>query len=188
MTASYEITDLLIDWGNGNELALDQLLPLVEAELKKLARYQLRDFKHGNTLQTAALINETYMLLIKQNQVDWKNRAHFFGIAAKMMRRILLNYLRDNHRIKRGGEYLKVPISEANIFSMDKAAEFIALDEALKLLALKDERKAKVVELKFFGGLNVEEIAEVLKISPATVIRDWTFAKAWLKREIRNDN
>ncbi len=188
MTHSLEITDLLVDWSNGDEIALEKLLPLVETELNNLARRQLRRLRHGNTLQTKALINETYMQLINQKQVHWKNRAHFFGIAAQLMRRILLNYLRDQRRDKRGGTYFRVSISEATGVSNARADELIALDDALEELAQFDERKSKIVELKFFGGLNVDEIAEVLKISPATVIRDWTLAKAWLAREIRNDD
>ena len=186
--SSTEITGLLIDWSNGDEAALEKLLPLVEIELHKLARRQLRRIHAGATLQSTALINETYLLLIKQNQVHWKNRAHFFGIAAQLMRRILLNYLRDHHRLKRGGDAVQVSFSEATTISAAKAAELIALDDALKELAVFDERKSRVVELKFFGGLNVEEIAEVLKISRTTVIRDWDLAKAWLGREIRNGN
>ena len=187
MMSSTEITGLLIDWSNGDQIALEKLLPLVEKELHKLARRQLRKIHPGETLQTTALINETYLLLIKQNQVDWKSRAHFFGIAAQLMRRILLNYLRDQQREKRGGKgIIRVSISEAMAMTNVKADELIALDDALEQLALFDERKSKVVELKFFGGLNVEEIAEFLKISTATVIRDWDMAKAWLGREISN--
>lgn len=188
MMSSLEITSLLVDWSNGDQVALEKLLPLVEKELHRLAHRQLRKLQPGNTLQTTALINETYLLLIKQNQVHWKNRAHFFGIAAQLMRRILLNYLRDQQRLKRGGDVVKVSISEATTVSDTKAVELIALDDALYKLALFDERKSKVVELKFFGGLNVEEIAEVLKVSIATVVRDWDMAKAWLGREIRNGN
>lgn len=187
MTSSLEITDLLVDWSNGDQIALEKLLPLVEKELNNLARRQLRKLRHGNSLQTKVLINETYLLLIKQKQVQWQNRAHFFGIAAQLMRRILLNYLRDQRRGKRGGNLFRVPISEAYEVSDAKADELIALDDALVRLAKFDERKSKIVELKFFGGLNVDEIAEFLKISPATVTRDWLFAKAWLAREIKNE-
>ncbi|MCY7375243.1 MAG: sigma-70 family RNA polymerase sigma factor [Pyrinomonadaceae bacterium] len=188
MISSLEITGLLVDWSNGDEVALEKLLPLVEKELHRLAHRQLRKMQPGNTLQTTALINETYLVLIKQNQVHWQNRAHFFGIAARLMRRILLNYLRDGQRLKRGGNAVRVSLSEATAISEAKADEFIALDDALEKLALFDERKSRVVELKFFGGLNVEEIAEVLKISNSTVVRDWVMAKAWLAREISDGN
>ncbi len=188
MISSTEITGLLIDWSNGDQIASEKLFPLVEKELHDLARRQLRKIQPGGTLQSAALINETYLLLIKQNQVSWQNRAHFFGIAAQLMRRILLNYLRDRHRAKRGGGAIMVSFSETLPVSHEKAEELIALDDALRKLSAFDPRKSRVVEMKFFGGLKVEEIAEVLKISTTTVSRDWDFAKAWLGREIRNGN
>ena len=186
MPPSSEITGLLVDWSNGNQAALEKLLPLVEIELQRLAHYQIRRLKPGNTLQTTALINETFLRLVNQNRVQWQNRAHFFGIAAQLMRRILLNYLRDRHRQKRGGGAILVSLSEAATFSEEKTAELLALDEALERLAQFDERKSKVVELRFFGGLSVEETAEVLKISPITVMRDWNLAKAWLARELKD--
>lgn len=186
-TSPLEITGLLLDWSNGDEIALEKLLPLVERELHRLAHYQIRRLRPGNTLQTTALINETYLRLINQNRVEWQNRAHFFAISAQLMRRILLNYIRDQNRLKRGGNAIQVSLSEATVMSPQKTDELLALDEALKSLALIDERKSKVVELRFFGGLSVEETAEVLKVSQITVIRDWNMAKAWLAREIRND-
>lgn len=187
MKASLPITGLLLAWGEGDQTALDQLLPLVEKELHRIAHYQLRKANPGNILQTTALINETYLRLINQNQVEWQNRAHFFAIAAKLMRRILLNYIRDQKRLKRGGDAVQISLSEVTIISSTKTDELLALDEALQRLVLIDERKAKVVELKFFGGLNVDEISEVLQISPITVMRDWKMAKAWLAREIGNE-
>lgn len=187
MTSSLEITDLLVDWSNGEQEALEKLLPMVERELHRLAHYQLRRVQPGNTLQTTALINETYLRLINQNQVRWQNRAHFFAIAAQLMRRILLNYLRDRKRLKRGGGAVQVSLSDATVISTEKTDELLALDEALQKLAHLDARKAKVVELRFFGGLSVEETAEVLKVSQITVMRDWNMAKAWLAREIRNE-
>jgi RNA polymerase sigma-70 factor (ECF subfamily) len=186
-TSSLEITQLLLDWSDGDETALEKLLPLVERELHRLAHYQMRRLRPGNTLQTTALINETYLRLINQNCVQWQNRAHFFGISAQLMRRILLNYIRDQKRLKRGGDAIQISLSEAMIISAQKTSELLALDEALKRLAEFDERKGKVVELRFFGGLSVEETAEVLKVSQITVIRDWNMAKAWLAREIRNE-
>ena len=184
--APSEITDLLIDWSNGNREALERLFPLVEKELHRLARHYLRREKPGHTLQTTALIHETYLRLIDQRVTHWHNRAHFFGISAQIMRRFLLNYIRDQKRLKRGGGAVQISLSEITHISSKKSDDLLALDEALQRLAIIDERKSRVVELKFFGGLSVEETAEVLKISPITVMRDWKIAKAWLGREIEN--
>lgn len=183
---SSEITGLLVDWSNGDQTALEKLLPLVEQELHRLAHSYMRREKGDHTLQTTALVNEAYLKLIDQKKTHWQNRAHFFGIAAKIMRRILLNYARDQHRQKRGGQALQVSLSEASVVCLEKPEELIALDEALQRLAVTDERKAQVVELRYFGGLDVDETAEVLKVSPITVMRDWRFARAWLFREIGN--
>jgi RNA polymerase sigma-70 factor, ECF subfamily len=184
MIASEEITGLLIDWSNGNVQALDQLLPLVEKELQRLARSYMRKIKPGDILQTTAVINETYILLIDQKKVSWQNRAHFFGIAAKMMRRILLNHIRDQKRLKRGGDAIVVSLSDTDVVSDTRSRELLALDEGLIELSQFDERKAQVVEMKFFAGLSVDEIAEVLKVSKITVLRDWRMAKAWLYKEM----
>jgi len=181
------ITDLLINWSEGDADALEELFPLVERELHRLAHIQMRRLRPGNTLQTTALINETYIRLVDQNRVQWQNRAHFFAIAASMMRRILLNYLRDRNRLKRGGGAAQVTLDEGLAIADAKSDEILALEEALCRLAEIDERKAKVVELRYYGGLSVEETAEVLKVSNITVMRDWNLAKAWLAREIRND-
>ncbi len=181
-----EITGLLVDWSNGDRAALERLLPLVENELRRIAHIHMRRENRNHTLQTTALVNEAYLKLIDQNKTRWQNRAHFFGIAATIMRRILLNYARDQNRAKRGGKVSHVPIDEAAVVSMERSEELIALDEALERLAALDPRKARVVELRYFGGLEVEEIAEVLKVSPITVMRDWRFAKAWLSREIEH--
>ncbi|MFM9903649.1 MAG: sigma-70 family RNA polymerase sigma factor [Pyrinomonadaceae bacterium] len=178
------ITELLIDWSNGDLAAQEHLFPLVENELHKMARRYMRQLNRGNTLQTTAVINEIYLKLVDQDRVKWQNRAHFFGIAASMMRRFLLNYLRDKKRLKRGGENLVVSLSEAMIVSNEKSNEILALEEALTRLSKIDNRKARVVELRFYGGLSVEETAEVLQISGITVMRDWTMAKAWLAKEI----
>ncbi len=182
-----QITELLVEWSNGDEEALDKLLPLVERELHRIAHYYMQRMRPGNTLQTTALINETYLLLVKQNRATWQNRAHFFGIAAKMMRRILLNYIRDGRRIKRGGNAIAISLSDAAIASKVRAEELISLDEALTRLEAVDKRKSQVVEARFFGGLTVEETASFLKVSKITVIRDWIFAKAWLLRELTRD-
>jgi len=187
MTSDLDITALLVDWNNGDKSAMERLLPLVERELHRLAHSYMRREDPNHTLQTTALINETYLRLIDQRKVQWQNRAHFFGIAAQIMRRILLNYARDQNRLKRGGRAIHVSLSEAMVMPGEKDREIIALNDALTRLEAIDERKGKVVELRFFGGLTVPEVAEVLKVSEITVMRDWAFAKAWLSREMQND-
>ena len=186
MSSDADITALLVDWNNGDKSAMDRLLPLVEKELHRLAHSYMRREDPNHTLQTTALINETYLRLVDQRKVQWQNRAHFFGIAAQIMRRVLLNYARDQNRLKRGGKAIHVSLSEALIVPGEKDREIIALDDALNRLEAIDERKAKVVELRFFGGLTVEEVAEVLNVSTVTVLRDWAFAKAWLAREMQH--
>jgi RNA polymerase sigma factor (TIGR02999 family) len=181
---SSEITGLLVDWSNGDKSALDKLLPLVEKELHRLAHSYMRRENPDHTLQTTALVNEAYLKLVDQNKTRWQNRAHFFGIAAQLMRRILLNYVRDQRRKKRGGGAIQVSLSEATIISAERSEEIIALDEALQKLFLINERKARVVEMRFYGGLSNKEIAEVLAVSEITVTRDLNFATAWLLREI----
>jgi RNA polymerase sigma-70 factor, ECF subfamily len=179
-----EITELLVDWNNGNQSALEKLLPLVERELHRLAHSYMRRENRNHLLQTTALVNEAYLTLVNQKNTRWQNRAHFFGIAAQIMRRILLNYARDQRRQKRGGGAVQVSLSEVAVMSWERTEEIIVLDEALEKLAKVDERKAKVVELRHFGGLNNKEIAEVLSVSEITVVRDINFATAWLLREI----
>ena len=186
MTSDADITALLVDWNNGDKSAIERLLPLVERELHRLAHSYMRREDPDHTLQTTALINETYLRLIDQRKVQWQNRAHFFGIAAQIMRRILLNYARDQNRMKRGGRTIHVSLSEAMVMPAEKDRELIALNDALTRLEAIDERKSKVVELRYFGGLTVPEVAEVLKVSEITVMRDWAFAKAWLLREMQN--
>jgi RNA polymerase sigma factor (TIGR02999 family) len=185
MSSPSEITTLLVDWSKGDKSALDRLFPLVERELHRLAHSYMRREDPNHTLQTTALINETYLRLIDQNKVQWQNRAHFFGIAAQIMRRILLNYARDRHREKRGGHAIQVSLSDVCIMSRSKSAELIALDEALEKLAVIDDRKSQVVELRYFGGLSVDETAEVLGVSTATINRDWKLARAWISKEMR---
>lgn len=180
-----DITRLLVAWSDGDQTALERLVPLIERELHRIARQYMRRESPGHTLQTTALVNEAYFRLVDQRSVRWQNRAHFFGVAAQIMRRILLNYARDRHRAKRGGGAVQVSLSEVAVVGAEKSAELIALDEALEKLAAVDARKCRVVELRYFGGLNVEETAEVLGVSPVTVARDWKMAKAWLAREIR---
>jgi len=186
MSSPNDITALLVDWSNGDQLALEKLLPLVERELHRLAHSYMRREDPNHTLQTTALIHETYLRLVDQKKVQWQNRAHFFGIAAQIMRRILLNYARDQNRLKRGGRAIHVSLSEATVMPAEKDRELIALNDALIRLEGIDERKARVVELRYFGGLSVEEVAEVLNLSPITVMRDWKFAKAWLAREMQD--
>jgi RNA polymerase sigma factor (TIGR02999 family) len=184
MSSPSEITGLLISWCDGDQKALEQLTPLVERELHRLAHFYMRRESPGHTLQTTALVNEAFLRLIDQRRVRWQNRAHFFGIAAQIMRRILLNYVRDRKRIKRGGGAVEVELSEGDAVSPEKSIELLALDHALTKLARIDERKSRVVELRYFGGLSIEETAEVVGVSPITVMRDWNMAKAWLAREI----
>jgi RNA polymerase sigma factor (TIGR02999 family) len=182
-----EITQLLIAGSNGSQDALEQLFPLVYEELRRLAhRYMSRE-RPGHTLQTTAVVHEAYLRLIDQKHVQWQNRAHFFAIAAQMMRRILITHAQSRGYAKRSGGALKVSLDEAAILSQERAGELLALDEALKSLTDLDPRRSKVVELRFFGGLSNEEIAEVLKISPNTVTRDWNVAKAWLYRELSKE-
>ena len=181
---SHEVTQLLVAWGDGDQSALERLMPLVYDELHRLAHRYMALERPEHTLQTSALVNEAYFRLIDQKNVRWQNRAQFFGIAAISMRRILVGYARRRHRAKRGAGALQISLDEAAILSDERAAEMVALDEALKHLAVVDQRKSQVVELRYFGGLSIDETAEVLKVSPGTVMRDWTLAKAWLRREI----
>ncbi len=185
--APHEVTQLLIDWSNGSQDAVEHLFPLVYEELRRLAHRYMRRERPGHTLQTTAVVHEAYLRLIDQNHVQWQNRAHFFAIAAQMMRRILITHAQSHAYAKRGGGALKVSLDEAAVLSPARAGELIALDEALKSLAVIDVRRSQVVELRFFGGLSNEEIAEVLKISPNTVTRDWNVAKAWLYREMSKE-
>jgi len=187
-TSSHEVTQLLMDWGNGNRTAAEKLMPLVYEELHRLAHQYMSRERPGHTLQTSALVHEAYLRLIDQKQVHWQNRAHFFGIAAQLMRRILVDYARGRSYQKRGGDARQVELDEAMIVSQERAADVIALDDALKSLAGFDARKSQIVELRFFGGLSIEETAQVLAVSPGTVMRDWTLAKAWLRKAVTSEN
>src|SRR6266550_1835558 len=178
------VTELLVAWGNGDDAARDQLMPLVYRELHRLAHRYMNREGPGHTLQTSAIVNEAFIKLIDQKNVQWQNRAHFFGLAAQMMRRILVDYARSRQYAKRGGGTQQVSFDEALIVSEERAHEVVALDDALKDLAQFDQRKSQIVELRFFGGLSIEETAELLKVSPGTVMRDWTLAKAWLRKQI----
>jgi len=185
--SSQNVTQLLIGWGKGDKEALDALLPLVYEELRKQAAGYLRRERVGHTLQTTALIHEAYLKLVDQKNVQWQNRAHFFGIAAQLMRRILVDHARTKKRAKRGGSDIRVSFNDANLMGQTKDLDIVALDEALDRLAEIDQQQSRIVELRFFSGLTVEETAEVLAISPATVKRDWSMAKAWLHREISGE-
>lgn len=182
-----EVSQLLVDWGNGNKSALDRLTPLVHEELHRLAHRHMRRERPNHTLQTSALVNEAYVRLVDQRNLHWKNRAHFFSIASRLMRRILVDLARAHYRAKRSGAALQVSLDDAAIVSQERAAELVALDEALTNLATIDERKSKVVELRFFGGMTVEETAEALHLSPITIKREWSAAKAWLYREVAHE-
>lgn len=184
MTSSQNITKLLIDWRNGDQEALNQLMPLVYEELRRMANYYMRNERKGHTLQTSALVNEAYLRLVDHENIEWQNRSHFFGLAAQAMRRILVDHARSRNYQKRGGEAERVSLDEAATFAEERATELIALDEALQELAKLDARKSQIVEMRYFGGLTGEEVAEALGISTATVSRDWETAKAWLLREL----
>lgn len=182
--SAHEITQLLAEWSNGNQTALDKLYPLVYDELHRMAaRYMNRERK-GHTLQTTALINEAYVRLVDQKHVHWANRAHFFAISAQIMRRILIDHARLHAYAKRGGGAKKVSLDETAIIAVERASGLLLLDEALNRLAEMDPRRSQVVELRYFGGLNNEEISGVLKISENTVTRDWNMARAWLYQEL----
>ena len=185
MTSPPEITGLLIDWNNGSSEALEKLMPMVERELRRIAANHMRREPPGHTLQTTALVNEAYLRLIDQREVNWQNRSHFFALASQFMRRILLDHARSNRRAKRGGEAIHVNLDDVAVIAPGKSEELIALDEALEALAEFDPQKSKIVEMRFFGGLTVNEVAEVLGIAPVTVMLHWRLAKAWLRREIR---
>ena len=186
-TEQHRLTQLLAEWASGDASAPDELFPLVYQELKRIARGHFRNETPGHTLQPTALVNEAYLRLIDQTRVKWQDRAHFFAIAAQTMRRILIDHARGRARLKRGGDACRVSIDEAAAVTVVCGAELLALDEALKDLAEIDLRRSRVVELRFFGGLSNAEIAEVLKIAPNTVIRDWNMARAWLYHELNGE-
>jgi RNA polymerase sigma factor (TIGR02999 family) len=183
----FQITQLLLDWSEGNQAALERVIPIVYAELHRLAHHQMNRERPGHTLQTSALVNEAFLRLVDQRNVKWNNRAHFFGIAAQMMRRILVDYARSHLYAKRGGGAIHVSLDGAQLVSNQPNAEVTALDEALSKLELIDPQQARVVELRFFGGLTIKETAEVMKISVDMVKREWSTARAWLYREMTGD-
>ena len=185
MNSPASITQLLIKWRNGDQAALDELVPQIYDELRRLAKHYLRRERLGHTLETNALVHEAYLRLAGEKDVDWQNRAHFFGIAAVRMRHILVEYARSRQAAKRGGGEYRLSLSEADRPAEERDVSLLALDEALERLEALDPQKSRIVELRYFGGLTIEETAEVLEISPATVKRDWSMARAWLRSEIQ---
>ena len=182
-----EVSQLLIDWGHGDERALDRLIPLVYNELRKMAHYQMVREKAGHTLQTTALVNEVCLRLLGSKDIPWQDRAHFLALSAKLMRQILVDHARGRGRAKRGGAVKKLSLEESIAIPVNPDPNLIALDDALNALATIDARKAKTVELRFFGGYSVEETAKILNVSVRTVMNDWKFAKVWLLRSIQQD-
>lgn len=183
-----KVSGLLAAWSNGNEAARDELMPLVYSELQRLARHYVARERRGHSLQATALVNEAYLRLVDQRRVRWQGRTHFFALASQMMRRILVDYARRRGYAKRGGDVQRVSLDEAMIVSDKRAPELVALDDALTRLAQIDLRKSQVVELRYFGGLSIEEIARALDVSPITVRRDWSTAKAWIYRAISGND
>lgn len=181
------VTGLLLEWGRGDEGALEQLIPLVHRELHQIARRCMAGERAGHSLQATVLVNEAYLRLVDAKDVAWHDRAHFLAVAARVMRRILVDHARTRHAQKRGGDAMQLTFDEGLVVTNEPREDFVALDDALEALAAFDERKSRVVELRFFGGLSVEETATVLKVSPTTVMGDWRLAKAWLQREMRGD-
>lgn len=179
-----QVSRLLAEWRNGDQEALDRLMPLVYDELRRIARRYMRGERENHTLQSSALVNEAYLRLADHKNIDWQNRAHFFGVAAQAMRRVLVDHARARKGLKRGGDALKVALDDAVDVAEKQAVELVALDDALRALAAFDERKSRVVELRYFGGLTAEEAAEVLGVSLATVEREWRTARAWLLLEL----
>ncbi|HXG64482.1 MAG TPA: sigma-70 family RNA polymerase sigma factor [Blastocatellia bacterium] len=185
LSPQQDVTRLLVNWRNGDAAALEDLLPIIYKELRRLAGRYLRRERPDHTLQPTALVHEAWLRLAEQEHVAWQNRAHFFGVAAQVMRRILIDHARNHHRARRGGGRRKVSLDDVIELSQERAADLIALDDALKSLAVIDPRKSRVVELRYFGGLSVEETAEALGVSDKTVMRDWALARAWLYNAIR---
>ncbi|HEX5735523.1 MAG TPA: sigma-70 family RNA polymerase sigma factor [Blastocatellia bacterium] len=183
---SHEVTQLLIAWSEGDQVALEKLIPFIEAELRRLAKHYMRRERAGHTLQTSALVNEAYMRLIDWRNAKWQNRAHFFGVSAQLMRRILIDFARRRPR-DQDGEVHHVSLDNALTLSHGRSANLVALDDALRSLAKLDPRKGRIVELRFFGGLSVEETAEVLSVSAITVMREWNKARTWLYRELSRE-
>ena len=184
MSAAHSVTKLLEEWNSGDREALDKLMPLIYEELRKMARRYMHQQNPGHTLQTTALIHEAYLRLVKQKEKHFQNRAHFFGVAAQAMRHILVDYARERHTAKRGGGARPISLEEAALVTPERAGDLVAFDDALKELESLSKRQSRVVELRYFGGLSVDETAAVLEVSPDTVMRDWRMAKTWLHRAL----
>jgi RNA polymerase sigma factor (TIGR02999 family) len=185
--SAQEVTQLLGDWSGGDAGALEKLIPLVQPELHRLAHYYMSRERAGHTLQTTALLNEAYLQLTDKTQLQWRNRTHFVAVAAQLMRRIMVDHARARHALKRGAGAIRVTLDETALVTEDRAEELLALDEALEKLAEFDRRRCEIVEMRYFGGMTVEEIADVLKVHPNTVMRDWRAAKAWLYAELTTE-
>jgi RNA polymerase sigma-70 factor (ECF subfamily) len=183
-TRAGDITGLLAGWREGDDVALDRLLPLIRTELHRLARRHLGRERKNHTMQPSSLVQETFLRLLPGVDAGWRNRAHFFGVASQVMRHVLVDYARERRRVKRGGGAVHIPIDANVVLSSEQVEQIVAVDLALQRLAKVDPRKSRVLEMRFFGGLSVEETAEVLGVAPNTVIRDWNFARAWLRREL----
>ena len=186
-TSQLRVTQLLEDWSGGDAAAFDKLVPLVEPELHRLAQRYMSHERPGHTLQATALVNEAYLRLVDKTHPHWRNRAHFFAAAAQLMRRIMVDHARERCTLKRGADPIKVTLDETALLSQERGAALLALDEALEKLGAVDARQCQVVEMRYFGGLTIEEVAEVLKVRPRTVVRDWTLAKAWLYAALSGD-
>ncbi len=184
---SYDITEVLFQWKNGDNDAIEKLYPLVEHELRRIARSRLKSERKSHTLQTTELINEAFLKLVK-GKIDWQGRAHFYAVCARVMRRILINYARDARAIRRGGGAQHLNIEDVSIISTERSQLLLDLDDALKRLAENSKEKASIVEMRYFGGMTIEETAEVLSISPSSVSRQWRLARAWLQRELESEN
>jgi RNA polymerase sigma factor (TIGR02999 family) len=182
-----QITQLLIDWNNGSPEAIEKLMPMVEGELRRIAANYMRRERPDHTLQTTALVNEAYLKLVNQREARWQNRAQFFALASQLMRRILLDHARSQRRVKRGGNAVPLNLDDVAVMAPERSAALVDLDDALTRLTEFDPRKARIVEMRFFGGLTVDEVAEVLGIAPVTVMLHWRLARAWLQRELRGE-
>ena len=183
-----QVTGLLLAWSKGDDAALEQLIPVVHAELRRIARRHIAGERVGHSLQATALVNEAYLRLVDVRRMKWQDRAHFFAMSARLMRRILVDFARSRGYQKRGGDVQKVSFDEGLVVSNERGTDLVALDDALTALAGVDVRKSQVIEMRFFGGLSVEETAEALHVSPETVMRDWKLAKAWLLRELKSSH
>jgi len=184
-SSAQDVTQLLVAWSNGDEGAFHALVPLIYDELHRLARHYMRAERKGHTLETTALVNEAYMQLVKQRESNWQGRSHFFAASAQAMRHVLVDMARGRNRQRRGGDATRLSLDEALVFTPERASELVALDDALTALAKLDERKSRIVEMRYFAGLTIEETGEVLKLSHATVEREWQRAKAWLSMELK---